>query len=675
MTTHHHHEGSCCACGISRRGFLAASGAAAASLTGCATSTTAVITPGPGELGEYIDLASFRPKPKVKIMSVVVREKPPYWLGWPGASYDVEGQRKEYEQAFADAAEKVGVELVQEPVPLENQDAVLAYINKLKAEKPQAVLVTFQHMSSQLWVNMIRKAGFPTIIFSPIGTLFTHQDVADISYLPGVHLVSSINPWDVEQSFRMIRAKHQLEQTSLLVVAGDNEHSRKFGNIGTTVHYVPRSSYHELFAKMPVTPEVVQVAKEMARHAKTIVEPNKDDILNAARSYITAKQLMRSHGANAITTDCLGMVSQRNVPTPPCMAATIFQDGGVTYGCEADLNAAMSLLFVSYLFDKPGFQQDPYPLTVENELGVAHCTCGTRLNGFDQPPVPYCLRNHSESALGVATQVLWREGQPVSLVLFRGPDELIIDTGTVTHNIETPPAGGCRTHFAIEMDRMEDARDALGFHQVVFYGNHRRDVEAYCQMFGLHVVNSPSTTPIKTPLVGMITTWNGIGPFDNKEGTGHKAVYPPENEINFDATYEGLDGPVKWKIITEPMAGDGYVDLLSHFNPNVWSVAYVMNYLYAVQPIDVELRIGSNDTLKVWLGGEMIWQYRQERGARPDEDIVKVSLKPGWTPVLLKVTQSENRWGFYFRVTDTAGNPTKKVKAALKPSATPPVLE
>jgi hypothetical protein len=42
---------------------------------------------------------------------------------------------------------------------------------------------------------------------------------------------------------------------------------------------------------------------------------------------------------------------------------------------------------------------------------------------------------------------------------------------------------------------MEDARDVMGFHQVVFYGNHRRDVEAFCQMYGIKVVNSPGRGP------------------------------------------------------------------------------------------------------------------------------------------------------------------------------------
>jgi hypothetical protein len=39
----------------------------------------------------------------------------------------------------------------------------------------------------------------------------------------------------------------------------------------------------------------------------------------------------------------------------------------------------------------------------------------------------------------------------------------------------------------------------MGFHQVVFYGDHRRDVEAFAQMYGYRIVNSPERTPRKEP--------------------------------------------------------------------------------------------------------------------------------------------------------------------------------
>jgi hypothetical protein len=43
------------------------------------------------------------------------------------------------------------------------------------------------------------------------------------------------------------------------------------------------------------------------------------------------------------------------------------------------------------------------------------------------------------------------------------------------------------------MDNMEDYCDVKGFHQVVFLGNHRRDIESFCQLYGIRVVQSPRT--------------------------------------------------------------------------------------------------------------------------------------------------------------------------------------
>ena len=585
--TEHKHASGCGCCLMSRRCFLAASSAAmAAPLVGCATGGSPKSVESPGNLGEYIDIASFRPKPKVRIVSAVVREKPPYWLGWPGTSYDVEGHRKEYAECFAKSAERIGVDLEEEPKPLESEEAVNAFCNKLKSEKPDAVLINLQSGASWPWTDTITKTEIPTIIFAPVGMGFT-MHVLVRSRRPGVFIISSLETGAMDQAFRMIRAKRQLEESRLLVVKGDERSESALDRLGTSVRYVPRPTLHELFARMPETDEVRDVARQIHREADKIIEPDRQDILNAARSYVTAKRLMHNEESNAITTDCLGMVSTRVVPTPPCMAASIFQDAGVTYGCEADLFAAISLMTVSYLFDKPGFMQDPVPETVKNLLIGAHCTCATRLNGFDQPPEELILRSHSESDLGVATQVLWQEGQRVTLLRYKNAHELILDTGTVVGNVQTPPAGGCRTSVEIAMDRMEDARDVLGFHQVIFYGDHRRDVEAFCQMYGIQVVHSPEKAPASQIGIALVSNWNVIGAFANPDHKGHDAVYPPERAIDLTETYQGIDGPVEWRAISG--SGDlSFVDLSMQFSSSTWATAYALNYLWIENDMDVQ---------------------------------------------------------------------------------------
>jgi len=402
----------------------------------------------------------------------------------------VEGQRQEYLKLTRQAARRLQLRLDLAEKPLEDDNAIQAFVEKIQAEKPHGVLLILQHIGVWPWAERTAGAGVPTLVFAPIGTSFTGH-IASFSRRTGVHVVSSLDFGAVEMGLRMIRARRMFEESRILVVAGQERNETVLDPLGTKVRYLPRRTFPELFEAMPVTEEVRALAEDMRREARRIVEPTEQDRLNAARVYTTTKRLLTDESANAITMDCLGMVAGRVVPTPPCMAWSALQDQGITAGCEADLFGAVSLMLPSYLLDKPGFMNDPVAETAKNLLIAAHCTCGTRLNGFAQPREPYILRSHSESNLGVSMQVLWREGQPVTLVRFEGPSRLILDTGTVVGNVETPPAGGCRTSFEIQMDQVEDSRDVLGFHQVVFYGNHRRDVEAFCQLYDIEVVHSP----------------------------------------------------------------------------------------------------------------------------------------------------------------------------------------
>ena len=484
------HCHSCTCCSMSRRSFLGAVAACTAALTtGCSNLESLHTTP---KSSQAIDLASLRPRPKVRVISVVARQKPPYWLGWPGTSYDVEGERVRYTRVIADAGRRIGVEIAQEVQPLEENAAVAAFVKKVQDEKPDAVVVTLQHLQSWGMASEVAKAGVPTIIFAPVGTAFTGH-VNRLAFQPGVYVISSLETPAIEQALRMVRARRQLEETRMLVVRGNERKEDRFGPV--RLQYVPRTTFEEMFGATPVTEEARWVVRQRFREAQRVIEPSKEDGLNAARSYIAAKQLLKNEDCNALTTDCLGMVTQRKVPTPPCMGASIFQDHGVTYGCEAAVGPAVSLMLTSYLFDKPGFMNDPVPETVKNVLIAAHCVSGTRIYGLDRQKeyAPYILRSHSESSLGVSPQVLWPVGEPVTLVQFFKPDALYLDTGTVVGNVNTPPAGGCRTSVEIQMDDVEDCRDVLGFHQVVFFGNHRRDVEAFCQLYGINVVHSPRT--------------------------------------------------------------------------------------------------------------------------------------------------------------------------------------
>lgn len=440
---------------------------------------------------DCIDATALRPRPEVKVAATFLEMPRPYWLGWPGTTYNLDKHQKEYTGLLNGSVQRLGLKLGLEPKPINSQAGLDTWITKIKAEKPHGLLVMLQHMGCWSWVAPLAKqTGLPIIVFAPVGTAFTGH-VGGGSRLPKVHVVSSLEWSAVEAGLRMIRAKRLFEETRVLWIKGKERNETVMERLGIKVRAIPRDTFNLEFDKQPATQEVKDLANDLQKKAKKVVEPTPQDVINSMRSYVTAKRLLAAEKANALSMDCLGMVSAKLVPTPPCGGWTMLQDQGITAGCEADLFGAVSLMLSSYLLDRPGFINDPVPETAKNLLIVAHCTSGSRLAGFNKPPAPYILRNHSESALGVSTQILWPEGEPATLVRFTSPNDMIIDTGKVVSNVDTPPAGGCRTSVELKMDNIEDCRDVLGFHQVVVLGNHRRELEGFCELFGIKHVHSP----------------------------------------------------------------------------------------------------------------------------------------------------------------------------------------
>ena len=432
---------------------------------------------------------------KPVIQAVFARPKVDrYWMGWPGAAYDIQARQRQYTEVLTSAARKFGVQLDVRNEPLDTDNAVSAYLEQVKKRPPDGLVVTcmcLHYGTSGSWphVNNIaqNRGNIPTIVFSPMGTSFTSH-LQGTRNIDGVFAAATQDIGWLEFGVRMLKTIWDMKTTRICIVRGNKPEDKKLDVIGTTLHYLPNRRFLEEAKKVQESDEMRAMADYYTRNAKKIVEPTEKDILAAAKNYIVCRRLMAAENCQGFSMDCLGPVSRRLIQ-PPCMAFSRLRDEGGLGTCEADWNAAISTRLTNLLFDRPGFMQDPAPNTVNNTLMGAHCTCATRLDGFDKSPEPFILRSHSESNVGVAMQVLWRVGQKVTIMKFQGPESIILGTGRVLCNIETPPAGGCRTSVELELDDVADCRDTKGFHQLFIYGDLERPFKAYCQLAGIKVVH------------------------------------------------------------------------------------------------------------------------------------------------------------------------------------------
>lgn len=463
---------------FSRREFLKTAGATAVGLP-------LVLALDESLAVEMSGLERQASKQKPFVRAVFVRLPTPWWMGWPGAAYPVEKREREISEDLQRIAREVGVNLVIEPKFISNPEETARFCERVKTDQPDALLVVLHHIYLWNLVEAIVGTGVKTIIYAPVGTAFIGP-MHSFANRPRVWYVSSTDLTGVKQALKAVKAGRLMRDSRMVVIWGDKEDRTRVEPLGTEVVTVPVKRYVEEFSKVsPDDKRVRALAQRYRLSAQKIVEPKEQDIINAARTYFAHRAIIETYDADAVATDCLPLVANRQAP-PPCLAFTHLRDEGFPAGCEADRDATLTLMLTQYLLDRPGFMGNPVPDTVKHLLITSHCTCPLKLDGFNSKPARFILRSHAESNTGVAMQVLWEIGKRATVTRFLGPTNLMAGAGVVVENLNTPPWGGCRTSVAVKLDDAPDIRRLRGFHhQVLVSGDHVELLRCFAQLHGV----------------------------------------------------------------------------------------------------------------------------------------------------------------------------------------------
>lgn len=144
--------------------------------------------------------------------------------------------------------------------------------------------------------------------------------------------------------------------------------------------------------------------------------------------------------------------------------------------------------------------------------------------------------------------------------------------------------------------------------------------------------------------------WFWIGPFDSPDiATGHKQVNPPETEIDARKTYEGKNKMrIGWKELPDFQPGKPYNLKRQEVLPNGDNVCvYLYQEFEVARPLPIVLSLGSDDTMKVWLNGQLVAEHDQGRGVAADQNFATLNLKPGKNQILAKICNGGGDYGFY----------------------------
>jgi L-fucose isomerase-like protein len=278
-----------------------------------------------------------------------------------------------------------------------------------------------------------------------------------------------------------------MRRTRCVVIRGRRRSESPLADTGITMQVVPASTFIEYYNETPDSEDILAMADDYMRRARRRTGATRQDVINGVKSYYVAGKILEAEQADAITMDCLGALGRIEVSLP-CIAWSRMNDDGIPAACEADYGAVASHIITQYLFERPGFQQDPVADTADDSIIGAHCSCPTRLNGFDNGPEPFDLLHHHGNRDAVP-RTLWRKGQRVtSIDLLPGkadgttPSNMLISAGTVVDNLDVPPSGGCVVSVKVKFDGNQEVLSFPGFHQIFFYGDYAHQLKDFCQL-------------------------------------------------------------------------------------------------------------------------------------------------------------------------------------------------
>jgi L-fucose isomerase-like protein len=223
--------------------------------------------------------------------------------------------------------------------------------------------------------------------------------------------------------------------------------------------------------------ETASVRDQFVAGAAAVREPSPIDVDVAARVTVALRAVVRAHRLDACTVRCFDLVTEAR--TTGCLALSWLQDDGVVAGCEGDVPAALTLLWMQATTGRPGFMANPQDIdATAGTLWLAHCTIARRLVSR------YTLRTHFESSLGVGIAGRVPPG-PATVARIGGADlrALFASDAEIVGNGESD--GRCRTQVQVRLaaDVRELLTHPLGNHHVLAAGHWAQELREYHELF------------------------------------------------------------------------------------------------------------------------------------------------------------------------------------------------
>jgi outer membrane protein assembly factor BamB len=163
-----------------------------------------------------------------------------------------------------------------------------------------------------------------------------------------------------------------------------------------------------------------------------------------------------------------------------------------------------------------------------------------------------------------------------------------------------------------------------------------------------------------------LRTWRVAGPFPNPDIDKPAAHAPEKGPFDAAAEFDGIAGKVGWKAVDSDSDRIALDEITGHGGA---AVAYAICWVNNPVAREVELQVGSDDGIKLWVNRKLLLEQYGGRLAYPNQNRVKLELPAGWNEVLVRVDNRSSAWGFFAEFRSPGG---AKPLDDMDVSASPP---
>jgi hypothetical protein len=510
----------CAACPLNRRNFLAKAGTATAGALGV------LATPA------WLQAAEPKDKTRIRVVYALHGEKQT-GPDWPNQGFD-----------FRPVMDRINAELAREckgfefvPSLATGEEQAKKLLEQDKAAGGIDGYLVYQMNCWNRVVQTLAASGKPVLYadfqFGGSGGFLVYTAGFLRSAAPNVGFVASSKMTDVVAAVKcfqtvkrggsvadfvaataQVRAKHtphagrlagkadpvqclsgaecvrRLKESKILAIR--DQTAKPGGEVmGIKVEQLPFAELNEAWSQADKD-EARAVADRWTKEAKRVEGVTRETLETSAAMYLAEKALLKKHGANGITINCLGGFYGGHIHAYPCLGFYQLNSDGLIGGCECDVRSAATMVAGTTLTQgRPGYISDPVIDTSKRQIIYAHCVAHNKAFGPAGKTNPFEILTHSEDRQGASIRSLLPTGyMTTSIELEQSRKEILLHRALAMAN--DPDDRACRTKLCAEpvgdLEKLFRLWDQWGWHRVTFYGDLKEPVYALADAAGWKVV-------------------------------------------------------------------------------------------------------------------------------------------------------------------------------------------